>query len=162
MDPTQQTQQQQQAAPRAVPQKATLFAKFSFVRGLPRPMLLAVLVVIGAGIFTGYFLSQKGPAGISGKFEVAPGAKVTGEGIGLEDTKTFRDSATGVLKKGGIDGEGTHHLEREGGPSQNAYLTSSVINLNEFVDKKVEVWGETFKGQKAGWLMDVGRIKIIE
>jgi hypothetical protein len=30
------------------------------------------------------------------------------------------------------------------------------------VGKKVQVWGETFKGQKAGWLMDVGRIKALE
>ena len=27
---------------------------------------------------------------------------------------------------------------------------------------EVQIWGETFKGQKAGWLMDVGRIKVIE
>jgi hypothetical protein len=26
----------------------------------------------------------------------------------------------------------------------------------------VKVWGETFKGQKAGWLMDVGRVKVME
>jgi hypothetical protein len=27
---------------------------------------------------------------------------------------------------------------------------------------QVKVWGETFKGQKAGWLMDVGRVQVID
>ena len=27
---------------------------------------------------------------------------------------------------------------------------------------KVKVWGETFKGQTAGWLMDVGRVQVVE
>ncbi len=68
----------------------------------------------------------------------------------------------GTLEKGGIDGEGTHKLIREGGESQTAYLTSSIIDLDPLVGKKVQVWGETFKGQKAGWLMDVGRVKVLE
>jgi len=70
--------------------------------------------------------------------------------------------ATGVLKEGGVDGEGTHHLEREGGVSQNVYLTSSVLNLQQFVERKVQIWGETFTAQKAGWLMDVGKLKVLD
>jgi hypothetical protein len=27
---------------------------------------------------------------------------------------------------------------------------------------EVKIWGETFKGQQAGWLMDVGRVEVIE
>lgn len=77
-------------------------------------------------------------------------------------SKTFADSAIGTIKAGGINGEGTHTLEREGGTTQNAALTSSVVDLELFVGKKVEVKGETNKSNKAAWLMDVGSIKIIE
>jgi hypothetical protein len=27
---------------------------------------------------------------------------------------------------------------------------------------EVKVWGETYKGQKAGWLMDVGKVEVID
>lgn len=77
-------------------------------------------------------------------------------------SKTFADSATGTVKAGGINGEGTHTLEREGGKTQNAALTSSVVDLDLFVGKKVEVKGETNDSTKAGWLLDVGSIKILE
>ena len=66
-----------------------------------------------------------------------------------------------MLKKGGIEGEGAYHLERSGGPSQNVYLTSSVLDLSQLVGRKIKVWGETNSAQKAGWLMDVGRAQII-
>lgn len=48
------------------------------------------------------------------------------------------------------------------GPSQYAYLTSTVIDLSAFTGKKVQVWGQTIAGKKAGWLMDVGKVKVIE
>lgn len=117
------------------------------------------LVVVLAGILTGWVFSGKKAA--SGSATV-PGAKTTQKEAGLADEKTFRDSAEGVLKSGGIAGEGTHHLERDGGPSQNVYLTSTVIDLESFVDKKVQVWGETISARKAGWLMDVGKIKVVD
>jgi len=34
--------------------------------------------------------------------------------------------------------------------------------LDQFVGRKIQIWGETYKAQKAGWLMDVGRVKILE
>lgn len=77
-------------------------------------------------------------------------------------SKTFADSATGTIKSGGVNGEGTHTLERSGGVTQNAALTSSVVDLDLFVGKQVEVKGETNKSNKAAWLMDVGSIKITE
>lgn len=130
---------------------------------MPRPMIIGVVLVILAGVGMGYFFSQQGRVGgLTNKIEVAPGAVVKEKEAGLDDEKTFKDEATGVLKEGGVEGEGSHHLEREGGESQNVYLTSSVIDLDDFVGEKVTVWGETNKGQKAGWLMDVGKIKIIE
>lgn len=94
--------------------------------------------------------------------EVTKSGLKAGDIIGSADEKTFRDNATGVIEAGGIDGEGSHKLLREGGPSQTAYLTSSVVDLDEFVDHKVEVWGETFAAQQAGWLMDIGRVKVLE
>ncbi len=83
-----------------------------------------------------------------------------GDIIGEQNAKEFKDSTTGVLQKGGLDGEGSHTLLRPGGVSKNVYLTSSVIDLDEFVGHQITVWGETFKGQKAGWLMDVGRVRV--
>jgi len=76
--------------------------------------------------------------------------------------KTFTDTAIGTIAKGGINGEGTHTLEREGGKSQYAALTSSTADLDLFVGKKVEIKGETNSSTKAGWFLDVGIIKILE
>jgi len=76
--------------------------------------------------------------------------------------KTFTDTATGTLVKGGINGVGTHTLQREGGKSQYAALTSSTVDLDLFADKKVEIQGETNSSTKAGWFLDVGVIKILE
>ena len=80
---------------------------------------------------------------------------------GIADKKTFKDSAEGVLKEGGVDGEGNFHLERPGGESQNVYLTSTTVDLSKYLGKKVRVWGETFKAEKAGWLMDVGLVEVL-
>lgn len=119
-------------------------------------LYLGIAIIIIAGILTGYFLSGQKTG--SGKLKIVGSKKV----VGSLDTKTFPDTATGVLEKGGIDGEGTHKLIREGGDSQTVYLTSSVINLGDFVGKKVKVWGETQAAQKAGWFMDVGRVEVNE
>lgn len=132
------------------------FPKKSF-KGTTMMALGAFLVVL-AGVGTGYFLSGRS-LGESSK-EVAPGAEASATEAGLSDEATFRDSAEGTLESGGVDGEGTHHLVREGGESQYVYLTSTVIDLESYVGKKVTVWGETISARKAGWLMDVGKIKV--
>jgi len=123
----------------------------------------AVLVLaVGLGVFTGFYLAKLKGKGSSLQGGVVPQGKITkGSEFGSQDPK-FEDTAEGVLEVGGIDGEGTHKLLREGGPSQTVYLTSSVLDLDQFTGKKVQIWGETFKAQKAGWLMDVGRVKILE
>lgn len=121
--------------------------------------VFATLVLLGVG--TGYLLSRRVPSAndtASGKPEMIKTEKVEG----VSDTKTFKDSAEGMLEKGGINGEGTHKLVREGGPSQTAYLVSSVIDLDSYVGKKVKIWGETFAAEKASWLMDVGKIEVLE
>ena len=92
----------------------------------------------------------------------APGAVVTDKGAGVLDPQVKYDNATGNLLDGGIGNEGTHHLEREGGPTKSVYLTSSVIDLSKFVGKKVEVWGQTLASKKAGWLMDVAKIQVVD
>ena len=74
--------------------------------------------------------------------------------------KTFKDSAEGIMREGGIDGEGNFHLERPGGLSQNVYLTSTTVDLSDYIGKKVKVWGQTFQADKAGWLMDIGSVEM--
>jgi hypothetical protein len=76
--------------------------------------------------------------------------------------KNFNDTATGTIEKGSINGEGTHILNRPGGASQRASLTSSTVDLDLFVGKNVEVKGETNSSTKTSWLLDVGNLKVIE
>ncbi|MEK7091245.1 MAG: hypothetical protein AAB887_01915 [Patescibacteria group bacterium] len=120
--------------------------------------LTVLIILLGTGV--GYLLFRVSPPQVAGTS--TPDMIKTATEVGSTDTKTFRDSAAGILKKDGLNGEGTHHLVLDSNPKNSAYLISSVIDLDEFVDKHVEVWGETFKGTKASWLMDVGRVKIIE
>lgn len=123
--------------------------------------LFIILLVLGVG--TGFLVSKV--VGSPSSMMVSPNGKVTsvqkGQIYGSDDKKTFNNDATGTLKEGGIEGEGAYHLVRPGGESQNVYLTSSVIDLSQFVGKKVKVWGETNSSQKAGWLMDVGRLQLL-
>lgn len=125
--------------------------------------VLIALVVVLAGVATGWLFSGRSFRGIGGKSSGAvPEVKTSPMEAGVADEATFRDSAEGILREGGVDGEGTHHLERGFGPEKDVYLISTVIDLQTFVGKRVKVWGETISAQKAGWLMDVGRIKVIE
>lgn len=119
-------------------------------------IVLAGAILVGAG--SGYLLSTLKKAADSN----AKIAALKGKKIGIADKKTFKDQAEGYLKEGGMEGEGSFHLQRPGGISQNVYLTSSTVDLSEYVDRKVKVWGETFKGEKAGWLMDVGLVEILQ
>lgn len=119
--------------------------------------ILGALTIIVAGVISGYFLSQGDSIGVS-----LPGKSESKKVVGSGDTKIFKDTAEGILEKGGIDGEGTHKLIRPGGESQTVYLTSSMIDLDQFVGGKVKVWGETQAAQKAGWFMDVGKLEVID
>lgn len=134
---------------------------FSFT---PKLFIILIIVLV-IGIGSGYLLSRQGTSignvSIGGLSEDS--SKVSkGTIVGSDDTKTFKDTAEGVLKEGGIDGEGAYHLVRPGGDSQNVYMTSSTVDLSKFVDRKIKVWGQTQKAQHAGWLMDVGRIEVIQ
>jgi hypothetical protein len=112
------------------------------------------LILLGIG--TGYLLAGKG-----GSLGSAGGTIKTETVVGSTDTKTFKDSAEGMVEAGGMNGEGSHKLVREGGPSQTAYLVSSVVDLDEYVGKKVRVWGQTMGAKKVSWLMDVGKIELL-
>lgn len=111
------------------------------------------------GVTIGYFVARNEGPSISSNTNSTE--STTKEVSGVLDKKRFPDKAEGLLKKGGIDGEGTFHLERSGGDSQNVYLTSSTVDLSKFTGKKVRVWGQTFTAQKAGWLMDVGYLEVL-
>lgn len=143
-----------------------LVKKIDPKKGFPMKTIIMVLVVVLVGIASGYglnTLTKSGViSGVKSPEEASKGGMKVGDVIGSTDEKSFPDQAEGVLVRGGIEGEGSHHLLRTGGPSQNVYLTSSVMDLDVFADHKVHVWGETFAGQKAGWLMDVGRVKMVE
>jgi hypothetical protein len=130
-------------------------------------LVVAAIVAILLGVGTGYGSSKlyaKNMGLPSGDIQkvATEGSVKNGDVFGSPDTESFEDSAKGYLEAGGLDNEGTHHLVREGGVSQTVYLTSSVTDLSKLEGMEVQVWGETFKGQKAGWLMDVGRIQVTE
>lgn len=84
-----------------------------------------------------------------------------GQSFGSDDTVTYKDITEGVLKEGGIGDEGQYHLVRPGGESKNVYIISSLVDLSKFLNRKIKVWGQTQKAQKAGWLMDVGRVEVL-
>ena len=128
------------------------------------PIVLFLILAV-LGVLSGYIISQLRGSSIiplGTKSAIEKSGLKKGQTFGSADEKTFKDTTEGVLKEGGIDGEGVFHLERPGGESQNVYLTSSLIDLSTFVGKKVKVWGETQKAEKAGWLMDVGRVEVLE
>ena len=141
---------------------------------LPGTPKLIYLIIVVLAVTSGFWISRFWPTKTTSPVssgeslvnnqaaKIAEGEEVKTGVLYGNTSKTFGDSATGIVKAGGINGEGTHTLEREGGKTQHAALTSSVIDLDLFVGKKVEVKGETNDSNKAGWLMDVGSIKILE
>jgi hypothetical protein len=130
-----------------------------------KKLLIILIATVILGGITGYVISAKG--GVSGGNTLTSGSVDSSEIkkgaiVGSNDTATFKDTATGTLKNGGINGEGQFHLVRSGGDSQNVYLTSSSVDLSKFINKKIKVWGQTQAAQYAGWLMDVGRVEVLE
>ena len=135
----------------------------------PKILIIISLLAILAGTATGYggYKLNAGPGGPMSRDNAEPLQQVAGENVkagdifGIQDPDTFKDSAEGYLEEGSSDGEGSHQLLREGGISQTVVLTSSATDLDKLIGMEVKVWGETFKAQKAGWLMDVGRVEIV-
>lgn len=124
------------------------------------------VIAIVAGTLTGYGSAQLNKKNNLDEGNVAQVASEVstikaGDFFGVTDESTFTDSAQGYLEKGGVNGEGSHRLLREGGVSQTVSITSSVTELDDFVGMEIKVWGETNKAQVSGWFMDVGRVEII-
>ena len=121
-------------------------------------IILAVFIFLGIG--TGYLLAQRTQTSSTNSQAGSTDSVTVGTSYGSNDTTTFKDTAEGVVQKGGIQDEGQYHLVRPGGDSQNVYLTSSLVDLSQFIGHKVKVWGQTQKAQYAGWLMDVGKVEV--
>lgn len=140
----------------------------TFNEASPKPRLATPVViwviVIFLGVGTGYIGSRLFTRGgyHSSLLGSTNGSAHAGQTYGSKNIASFKDTTEGVLKSGGVEGEGQYHLVRPGGDSQNVYLTSSVVDLSQFIDHKIKVWGQTQKAQRAGWLMDVGRVEVQE
>jgi hypothetical protein len=138
---------------------------------LKMKLSLIIMLIIAMGIGSGYLINSfsQSPDSFfkSATLSINPSKNsqsATVREAGIKDVGQFPDSTEGLLEKNdqSITVEGTHRLIRPGGPSQTAYLTSSVVDLSEFENKQVQVMGATYASQKAGWLMDVGWIKVVE
>jgi len=127
---------------------------------------LVIIVIILAGVVSGYFLANRGVTTSEKITELMGGAQMVQgpKEVGIKDETLFPDSAQGRIEinDSEVVTEGSHKLIRPGGESQTAHLTSSVLDLSQFLGKCVQVWGETFAGQQAGWLMDIGRVKVLD
>lgn len=119
-------------------------------------------IVVFAGLGVGWFVSGRKTTTSSVNKATGPAVIVTQNEAGAADASSFKDTATGTLQSGGIRGEGTYHLDRPGGATQTVYLNSTIVDMKPFVGKKVQVWGETQASQYAPWLMDVGKIKVVQ
>ena len=137
--------------------------------GLARKYLVMIgIVVILLGTASGWLLNKNPVVSNGGDGDSLSDTnvvknrdgQVTEEGI--KDEKIFTDKTEGELQKndGKLTEEGTHILVRPGGVSQTVYLTSSSVDLDKFIGKQVEIWGQTNTAQKAGWLIEVGYIKV--
>lgn len=125
--------------------------------------IIVLVMVALLGVGTGYLLTTLGKTSSGGSTVTTNGSQIEkGTVEGSDDLKTFKDTAEGTLKKGGIEDEGQYHLVRPGGDSQNVYMISSIVDLSKYIDRKVKVWGQTQTAQKAGWLMDVGKVEVLE
>lgn len=132
---------------------------------------IAILAGVGAvalGIASGLSLKTLVEnRSLAQTYESPATQQVAGDSVKAGDIfgsnhEVFKDVAEGYLEQGGINGEGSHKLLRTGGDSQTVYLTSSVTDLDKLSGMQVKVWGETYQGQKAGWLMDVGKVEVID
>jgi hypothetical protein len=129
----------------------------------PWAKILVICFVVGLlGLGSGLLLAKGTTGGTTSSDEIKTASDIVkGKTYGVDDASTFKDTAEGLLKEGGIEGEGQYHLERPGGETQYVYLTSSVVDLGLVKGRKIKVWGQTQKAQSAPWLMDVGKVEVL-
>lgn len=121
--------------------------------------ILIILIVVILGILTGLVASSRNKSAAQG----AQAEEDLPQAVKESFNQTFKDEAEGTIEKNDqLDkyAQGTHKLLRPGGEEQTAYLTSSVLDLDQYVGKKVKVFGETFGSSQVGWLMDVGKVEV--
>ncbi|MDD4938173.1 MAG: hypothetical protein PHX34_04155 [Candidatus Shapirobacteria bacterium] len=150
-------------------QNDNLVKKVSYSK---KTTIIIIVIVTVFAITSGFWISRFWPSQTAVSLSDLESNTVGSSAVDAESLKvgviygniekTFQDTATGVIEKGNINGEGTHILNRDGGVSQRASLISSTIDLDLFVGKKVELKGETNASTKTAWLIDVGNIKILE
>ena len=143
-------------------QTETGFHNMRSQKSLSRKALIFFIIMVVLGVGGGYVVAKHTIATVAqgGTTGTSSSSVVIGTTYGSGDTATFKDTAEGVVQKGGIGNEGQYHLVRPGGASQYVYMTSSLVDLSQFTNHKVKVWGQTQKAQEAGWLMDVGRVEV--
>ncbi len=150
------------------PQPESIASK-TFLRAIPKrgnlsriiPIVL-VLVIIALGVFSGLVWASRAKNAAEKAKPAIEEEQLSGQQK-ESFNQTFRDEAEGTVEKNDkLDkyAQGTHRLVRPGGESQTAYLTSSVLDLDQYVGKKVKVFGETFGSSQVGWLMDVGKVEV--
>ena len=152
--------QSAESQPQATDQLRTAPKRAKLAKIIP---YLIVVLLVGLGIFTGLVVSSVQKT----KAQDKQAKSIEEEELSPQQqesfAQTFRDEAEGTVEKNDdLDkyAQGTHKLLRSGGESQTAYLTSSVLDLDEYVGKKVKVFGETFGSSQVGWLMDVGKVEV--
>lgn len=122
--------------------------------------VLVIFIVVALGIATGLVASSRNKSAAQSAVGQEQNLKPE---IKESFNKTFKDEAEGNIEKNDqLDkyAQGTHKLVRPGGEDQTAFLTSSVLDLDQYVGKKVKVFGETFGSSQVGWLMDVGKVEV--
>ena len=160
MDP--QKQQSQPLQPRQTTPLQGSSGRGLLSKALP---ILVIIIVVGVGIFSGLVLSSRNKSSQQATTNAINSDKNVPQSVQESFAKTFKDQAEGEIEKNDqFDkyAQGTHKLIRPGGESQTAYLTSSVLDLDKYVGKKVKVYGETFGSSQVGWLMDVGKVEEIQ
>jgi hypothetical protein len=125
------------------------------------PYIAGSILIVLVGVGAGWLFTSKG-GGIGGSKTTIVPSKTGAKEAGIMDAKLYPDTVEGTLEQGGIKGEGSYHLTRPGGDSQTVYLTSTVLDMGNFVGQKVQIWGKSTSARYAPWLMEVGRIKVIE
>jgi len=139
----------------------------------PSIIVIILVLAVTSGFFISRFFSSSKASLIVDNIQNSASGAISADNIkSKEDIQagklygnvggTFKDSTTGTITTGSINGVGTHTLTREGGASQSVALTSATVDLDLFVGRKVEVKGETNASSKVGWLLDVGNVKVLE
>jgi hypothetical protein len=130
---------------------------------IKKEWIVPVAIVL-CGIVSGFILSKTLGKPVGGAIVEKSNNTVQTTNVTANSTtnQTFSDSAEGELAENTINTDSSYILTRPGGISQTVYLTSSVLDLGQYVGKKVKVWGQTYAAKKAGWLMDVGKVEMLQ